>query len=98
MSIQKCNNCKKTFSWREIYKSLMIAYRPITCSECKTKHEIAFASRILISFVIVLPLVIFLFLIPDQRLFSTFTIVAFYIMYFILTSSIFPFLVKYRAY
>ncbi|WP_391121587.1 TIGR04104 family putative zinc finger protein [Psychrobacillus sp. L3] len=94
MNLKKCDT---QFSWSKIYKSLMIAYQPIVCSQCNTSHKIAFSSRIMVSIVIVLPLTIFLFLIPEQLYLSTFATVSSLVIYFALVSSLFPFLVKYNS-
>lgn len=40
MSIQKCLNCGKQFSWKEIQK-----YQPIECKKCGTKHNDTMKSR-----------------------------------------------------
>ncbi|WP_391208872.1 TIGR04104 family putative zinc finger protein [Psychrobacillus sp. L4] len=98
MTIQKCDKCNKRFSWSKIYKYLIVSYRPISCSQCNTPHRITFFSRIIVSIVIVLPLSIFLFLIPDQLSLTTFTIVSCLTIYFAITSAFFPFLVKYNSY
>lgn len=97
MKLKKCEKCNAQFSWSKIYKSLMIAYQPIVCSQCNTSHTIAFSSRIKVSIVMVLPLSIFLFLIPEQLYLSTFAIVSSLVIYFALISLIFPFIVKYNS-
>lgn len=43
--MQKCKNCKQEFSFRQIYKSFWLGYRPIECDHCKTKYEHSFGNR-----------------------------------------------------
>ncbi|QFF98650.1 hypothetical protein PB01_07280 [Psychrobacillus glaciei] len=97
MELKKCEKCNTQFSWGKIYKSLMIAYQPIVCSQCNTSHKIAFSSRVTVSITIVLPLMIFLFLISRQLSLSNFAIVSSLVIYFVLISSFSPFLVKYYS-
>ncbi|MGB5945848.1 TIGR04104 family putative zinc finger protein [Paenisporosarcina sp.] len=59
MGLQTCDNCGNQFKWSQIYKSFMIFYKPIRCSECDTKHHVSFSSRIIASLLTFLPLGIY---------------------------------------
>ncbi|WP_082862835.1 TIGR04104 family putative zinc finger protein [Domibacillus aminovorans] len=50
MSIQKCANCGHQFKWNEIFNSLLLFYKPIKCSMCRTKYKVCFSSRLIYSF------------------------------------------------
>ena len=94
---QKCYQCGKTFLWKEIEKSLVFAYKPIRCRECGTKHGITFNSRIIVSFLTVVPFM--LFVTYFAPIFSLSIIPAILIGVFIamIISSFSPFIVKYEA-
>jgi CXXC-20-CXXC protein len=97
MGLQKCDTCSNRFNWSTIYKSLLIAYRPIKCSECNTEHRIIFSSRSIASLLIVLPMNIFVFLISpplDLTIPSTLIIA---ILFAIPFSLVTPYLVKYQV-
>lgn len=53
MKLQKCDHCNASFTWGEINKSLWLAYRPITCRKCDTKHKVLVASRFLFVLMVV---------------------------------------------
>ncbi|WP_203248199.1 TIGR04104 family putative zinc finger protein [Sporosarcina beigongshangi] len=53
MKLQKCDHCNASFTWSEINKSLWLAYRPITCRQCGTKHKVLVASRFLFVLIVV---------------------------------------------
>ena len=97
MGLQKCETCGNRFNWSTIYKSLLIAYRPIKCSECNTAHRIMFSSRIIASLLIVLPMyIIFLVISPplDLTIPSTLLIA---ILFAIPFSLVTPYLIKYQV-
>ncbi|MGE7768585.1 TIGR04104 family putative zinc finger protein [Peribacillus sp. NPDC096540] len=95
MNLQKCDKCNTQFKWGKISKSLFLAYRPIQCNQCGMKHRITFFSRIIISLLIVPPIWIFSFIISNQLSLSTSYTVSIMIIYSVLISLFFPFLVKY---
>jgi len=45
MSIQKCLNCGKQFSWKEVQKSVLWWYKPIACQKCGTTHTVTMKTR-----------------------------------------------------
>ncbi|MGE8082036.1 TIGR04104 family putative zinc finger protein [Peribacillus loiseleuriae] len=97
MNLQKCDKCNTQFKWSKIYKSSFLAYR-LQCSQCGTKHKITFLSRIIISLLIGLPLWIFgITTILDGLSVSNFYIFSVVIIYPVLISLSFPFLMKYRS-
>lgn len=97
MGLQKCYQCGNRFNWSKIYKSLLIAYLPIKCSECNTEHRIKFSSRIIASLLIVLPMYIFvLFISPPLDLAIPPTLLIAFI-FAILFSLVTPYLIKYRV-
>jgi CXXC-20-CXXC protein len=57
IGMQKCGECKKRLKWNQIYNSLSLSYRPISCNHCGTKYKITLASRILTGLLIAIPIV-----------------------------------------
>jgi CXXC-20-CXXC protein len=55
MRIQKCKNCDNQFKWKVVYLSLLLGYKPITCTKCGSNHKIIFSSRITIGLLTALP-------------------------------------------
>ncbi len=97
MGLQKCDTCGNRFNWSTIYKSLLIAYRPIKCSQCDTEHRIIFFSRSIVPLLIILPMNIFVvFISPplDLTIPSTLLIS---ILFTIPFSLITPYLIKYHV-
>lgn len=46
--VQKCDECKSQFKWRQIFLSQMVGgIKAIHCKKCGTKHEMAFSSTML---------------------------------------------------
>ncbi|WP_108588114.1 TIGR04104 family putative zinc finger protein [Paenisporosarcina sp. OV554] len=92
--MQKCNNCNLPFKWSVIYKSAMWLYKPIQCEKCGTDYKISFPSRYIVSFLTVLPILIFgLILSPFDNEFINILIglcISFTGSFFI------PYLVKYK--
>ena len=96
MGLQKCGECKKKMKWSQIYKSLFLGYRPIKCSHCGTEFRTNFASRVLISLLISLPLLFILVPYAKNQSFTIPFTVTVGLVYGLLISLIFPYLVKYE--
>jgi CXXC-20-CXXC protein len=95
--LQKCEGCKNTFSWNELMLSIWSSYKPVECKNCGKKHTISFASKFFVSFLIVVPAVIFGMLIaPDMGLTKPVTFGIIVMIAFII-SLILPFFVKYEV-
>ncbi|WP_298826264.1 TIGR04104 family putative zinc finger protein [uncultured Planococcus sp.] len=62
--MQRCVNCRTSFTWKQINKSLWLAYKPVACLNCGMLHKVQFLSRILASMMMVGPLFILNFLSP----------------------------------
>ena len=95
MGLQKCGECKKRFKWTQISKSLLLSYKPITCSYCGSEYKITFSSRTLSAILFAL----FVLIVPFARqheLSIPFVILVIFIYYVLLLSMILPFLVKYE--
>lgn len=48
MSLPKCKHCGNQFRWKTIIKTIW-RYKPISCVNCNTLHEITFLSRVFLS-------------------------------------------------
>lgn len=97
MGLQTCDTCGKRFNWSEIYKSLLISYRPIRCNECAAEHRITFSSRMIAALIIVLPMNLFVFFISPPLHLSILSTLLFGILFAFLFSLVTPFLIKYRV-
>jgi len=97
MGLQKCTKCSNRFTWSTIYKSLLLGYKPIKCSDCNTELRITFFSRIIASILTVLPIYLIGVYLANTIYFSIPAIFFVIILSGILISFIFPFLMKYRA-
>ena len=95
--MQKCDKCNAQFKWKPIYKSLCLAYKPIQCSQCGTRHRIATSSRVLVSLLTVPPLIIFGFYISSNFSLTSFYIAALMITLGVIISVFLPFLLRYDA-
>ncbi|WP_408648320.1 TIGR04104 family putative zinc finger protein [Tepidibacter aestuarii] len=85
LSIQKCCNCSKPFSYKEIFCSIWGGYRAIECNYCKTKHFIDTSNKIVFG----------LFLFPFFFYKGSYRIVVI-VLWISLISSMSPFFVKYK--
>ncbi|MEG9296833.1 TIGR04104 family putative zinc finger protein [Mangrovibacillus sp. Mu-81] len=94
--MQKCEVCKNKFSWKELLLSIWSSYKPVKCSNCGKRHTISFASKFIVSFLIVVPAVIFgLLIAPGMGLTKTVTFGIIVMIAFII-SMILPFFVRYE--
>ncbi|WP_175989164.1 TIGR04104 family putative zinc finger protein [Bacillus sp. Marseille-Q1617] len=95
--MQNCEVCKSKFKWKELLFSIWSSYKPVECKNCGKKHTISFASKFFVSFLIIVPAVIFgLLIAPDMGLnkavtFGIIVMIAFAI------SLLLPFFVKYEV-
>ncbi|HSJ38357.1 MAG TPA: TIGR04104 family putative zinc finger protein [Planococcus sp. (in: firmicutes)] len=61
--MQKCTECKQAFKWSQLYQSLWLAFRPVTCRSCGTVHRVGSASRLLATLLLLVPMIyIFIFM------------------------------------
>ncbi|TXC92855.1 hypothetical protein FS935_01260 [Metabacillus litoralis] len=95
-NIQQCKNCNKHFSWKKVYLSFWgWGYKSIICEKCGTEHRITFSGRLIATFLIVLPMSLFMnFLTPFENFFTTIfngILLAFF------GSILTPFLVRFKS-
>jgi CXXC-20-CXXC protein len=81
----------------EIEKSLVLAYKPIQCRECGTKHYIKFSSRNIISLLPVVPIILFVSIIAPLFSLSIYPAILIGVFLALLIGSLFPFFVKYEG-
>lgn len=61
--MQKCTECKQSFKWSQLFQSLWLAFRPVTCRNCGTVHNVASTSRLLATLLLLVPMIyIFIFM------------------------------------
>nr|WP_081487827.1 TIGR04104 family putative zinc finger protein [Planococcus antarcticus] len=51
--MQQCVICHARFTWKQVSKSLWLAYKPIACTNCGKLYKVQFLSRILASLLLV---------------------------------------------
>ncbi|AYC30536.1 TIGR04104 family putative zinc finger protein [Paenisporosarcina cavernae] len=56
--MQSCENCGEKFTWKQIWKSMNLAYRPIYCKKCGTVYKVPFDQKWKVAFIISFPLLI----------------------------------------
>jgi CXXC-20-CXXC protein len=95
MGLQKCGECKKKMKWSQIYKSLLLSYT-IKCSHCGMEFRTNFLSRVLIGLLISLPILVILVPYAKKQSFTIPFTVTVGLVYSLLISLIFPYLVKYE--
>jgi len=93
-AVQQCHICSMPFSWNNIYWSLWV-YKTIVCEKCGTKHKITASGRLVVTFLIVLPMIIFIhFLSPFDNALLT---LVFGIFIALIGSLLTPFLVRFKV-
>ncbi|MBO0589022.1 hypothetical protein I2484_17140 [Sporosarcina sp. E16_8] len=92
--MQKCDHCNTPFTYGEINKSLWLAYRPIKCRQCGTKHKVLIASRFVLS-IIVVPITVFGIYLTSNFNLSILSMLAMVLLLTIPVSLLFPYLVKF---
>ncbi|OMC89020.1 TIGR04104 family putative zinc finger protein [Viridibacillus sp. FSL H7-0596] len=97
MRLQKCDKCNTQFKWSIIFKSLFLAHRPIQCNQCGTEHRIIFFSRVILSFLSVIPLWIFGFIISTQLSLSISYTFSIMIIYGVFLFLLLPYFAKYNS-
>ncbi|WP_082386381.1 TIGR04104 family putative zinc finger protein [Rossellomorea vietnamensis] len=95
-ALQKCNICKHQFQWKELLFSIWASYKPIECSQCGKRHTINFVSKFIVSFLIIIPAVVFgLLIAPSEGLSKPVTFGIIVMMAFVI-SLFLPLFVKYE--
>jgi CXXC-20-CXXC protein len=94
VKLQKCDHCNAQFTWGEINKSLWLAYRPITCRKCGTKHKVLVASRFLFALIVVPMTMLGLHLVNTYNI-STLSLIVIFILLTIPLLLISPYLARY---
>lgn len=89
---QRCKNCSKQFKWKSIVKSIWSGYNSIECDNCKSRHNINFISRLLITLSIPLPLLFQKYLF---RLFNSDSILV-YLIWILLILFVSPYIARYH--
>lgn len=54
--MQRCEVCQSPFTWKQVNKSLWLAYKPIACPNCGRRYKVQFLSRLLVSLLVVGPI------------------------------------------
>lgn len=87
----KCTKCLIEFNWKEIFKSIILGYKPLVCKNCGLQYNVKFIFRIINSSLIAIPIMI----IPLFHLQSKYNIYE-YIIYVVLIGLLMPFWTKYK--
>lgn len=91
--MQQCEICQTSFTWKQVSKSLWLAYKPIACPACGKLYKIQFLSRILASVLLVGPIFAFSsFAYPI----STYALIFGVLVLFPVISLLLPYILRYR--
>lgn len=91
--MQKCQKCSTQFTWKAIQKSLLWGYKPISCSSCRSTHEISFLSRIgLVLFTTAIPMLLVFNPVMTPRIEYE---IALYLLWVAIAIGVAPLFVKY---
>lgn len=91
--MQKCEICRTSFTWKQVSKSLWLAYKPIACQNCGKLYKVQFLSRILASLLVIGPIFAFNLLSYPT---STQTFILAVLIIIPVNSLMLPYLVRYR--
>lgn len=91
--MQRCDICHTSFTWKQVSKSLWLAYKPIACPVCGKLYKVQFLSRILASILLVGPLFAFSFLAYPA---STYALILGVLVLFPAVSLLLPYILRYR--
>lgn len=91
MFIQKCKKCSNQFKWVTVCKSIWNGFKPIECSNCKTKHYVKRIYSIIITICVPLPILFQKFL---YGLFGSYSFL-FYVIWVATIICLSPFWVRY---
>ncbi|WP_422123568.1 TIGR04104 family putative zinc finger protein [Planococcus sp. X10-3] len=91
--MQKCTECKKSFKWSQFFLSLWLAFQPVRCRNCGTEHNVANASRLLATLLLVVP-VIYIFIFMQHLELSEILLPV--VSVIVIISVILPFIMKYE--
>ena len=99
--MQKCNNCNNDFRYVDILKSIWLGRdNPVVCRKCNAEYYSKLSSRLIISFIIFLPLIIInarniIYMNDSGKDLMRFPIYA-YIIWVIIIGLLLPFFVRYN--
>ncbi|WP_108670216.1 TIGR04104 family putative zinc finger protein [Peribacillus acanthi] len=93
--MQKCQKCNFQFSWKTLFWSILLAYKPIDCEKCGTSYAVTGFSRLWISIYTVVPLYIYGFMVAPRMPFSIYIDIGVMTSIAVFTLSIIPFVAKY---
>ncbi|EGA89476.1 hypothetical protein GPDM_09275 [Planococcus donghaensis MPA1U2] len=91
--MQTCEVCRTPFTWKQVTKSLLAAYKPISCRTCGNRYKVQFLSRVLASLLVFGP--IFMAILFSRPISTQMLI----FVAFIVLPSVFvalPYLIRYR--
>ncbi len=92
--MQKCEVCHTAFTWNQVSKSLLLAYKPIFCHDCKQRYKVRFLSRVLASILLIGPVFISTFFVPPV---STQGLILSAFIFIPLIFMVLPYLIRYRV-
>ncbi|TWT07465.1 hypothetical protein FQV26_06525 [Planococcus sp. CPCC 101016] len=91
--MQRCEICQTSFTWKQISKSLWMAYKQVACPNCGRVHKVRFLSRLLASLLTVGPVFAYSFFsYPTSTQALLFGALALFLFIFLLL----PYLMQYR--
>lgn len=95
--MQCCKQCGVKFTYKELMKSGIMGYKPVTCRFCGAVHKVTFASRLSVAFVIAIPMFLLLILqiIPSEDV-SFLQVLIIYLLLLCPFIFLIPYLLRYK--
>ncbi|WP_246943200.1 TIGR04104 family putative zinc finger protein [Bacillus pinisoli] len=93
MNNHTCIECGHAFTWKNIFKNIWTAYKPMKCQKCSKTYKVTNGSQALVTLLVIVPMLVFGELLSMLSLLPKLSImifVGFFISLFV------PFLLKYK--
>ncbi|KHF39234.1 TIGR04104 family putative zinc finger protein [Halalkalibacter okhensis] len=93
MVLHKCDVCFTSFRYGDVLKSILLGYKPLTCSKCSVELKVTIASRVLTSVLTILIPLIVAFNIASEPIYQ----VAIFLLFGFGVSFFLPFIIRYSS-
>ncbi|MGV3464981.1 MAG: TIGR04104 family putative zinc finger protein [Heyndrickxia sp.] len=97
-ALEKCNSCSNPFTWKDLYKSFLLNYKPISCNCCGAVNIVNISSRLLLGLFTLMPLFIFIIYFTGESTTRSIFYLLCAIIASIILSSLYPFFARYKLY
>ncbi|MHA6251876.1 TIGR04104 family putative zinc finger protein [Oceanobacillus sp. CAU 1775] len=95
IQLQKCGKCNTAFTWGQLYASFWLAFKPISCKNCGTTHEVTNGGRFRFIVLTVIPFLIIYNFISETS--SIYLILGIAVIIIFLLSFFTPYIIPYKV-